>query len=101
MRNLPSEDELATLDGLAEAIGRAGFTEVSAEQKSYAVEVETREFLKSRFISMASRYMKAHLSPAAWTTFQTSAEEALYEQFGERLNFETRVNFVTARTRWN
>jgi ubiquinone/menaquinone biosynthesis C-methylase UbiE len=97
LRNLPSEDELATLDGLAEAISGAGFTEVSAEQKTYAIEVETRDFLISRFISMAARYMKAHLSPTAWTAFLTSAERAVYGQYGERLKFETKVNFVIGR----
>lgn len=94
---LPAEATLSVPEGLARAVGEAGFTDVRVEQKTYAVAVPVGEFLQSRLISMSSRYMAAHLPEAEWSAFLASAEQSFRDTFGERVSVDTTVNFVTAR----
>jgi methyltransferase family protein len=93
---LPSEEQLSSPEGLVNVLQKAGFAELQIEQRIYPLEIETREYVRSRLVSIPSRYMFAHLPRAEWEVFVKSAHEALESQFGETLRFETAVNFARA-----
>lgn len=96
---LPSEGELSDLGGLRRVLVSAGFDAVETHTRDYAIRMKTRDYLRSRAISLTSRYLQARLAPPEWDRFLTETTERLTRDFGEDLHLTASVNFAAAQVR--
>lgn len=96
---LPSEHELAVPAGLRRVLVRAGFDEVETHVRDYPIRMKTRDYLRSRAISLTSRYLHASLSPPEWDRFLAETTATLTEEFGEEVELTTSVNFAVGSLR--
>jgi ubiquinone/menaquinone biosynthesis C-methylase UbiE len=94
---VPAEARLSSLADAAGLIREAGFVAVRAEQRRYDIDVVTEEYVRSRELSAAARFLRTQLDQNKWNSFASRAAEILRERFGDRLRFETLVNFVAGR----
>lgn len=96
---LPSENALASPEGLRRVVVSAGFDAVETHTRDYAIRMKTRDYLQSRAISLTSRYLHARLPPPEWDRFLEETSETLTREFGEDVQFTLSVNFAVGQVR--
>lgn len=94
---VPAEDLLADLGGLRGVLAAAGLHHVRAEVHEYEVTMPTNEFIASRLLTAATRYLRTRLSRTEWDAFLRDAMHRLTGRFGSSIRLRLTVNIGTGR----
>lgn len=93
---LPSERPLADPGRLRDLVSNAGLSVDSVRQIEFAISLDARDYLASRSLAMAARFMKETLPRERWFLFEEAAEQRILTRFGRQVEFAVLVNFAFA-----
>jgi SAM-dependent methyltransferase len=94
LQSLPSEEVFRDGDALAGLLRATGFQLQRGETVRFSVEMDTRDYIGTRRISLSARFMRSRLVTQRWLEFEESVSSMVMERFGSRIQFETAVNFA-------
>lgn len=92
---LPTEQRFSSLEELMSLL--EDLAERHAETRHYSIKIATCDYVESRLLALTARFMKSELEPAQWIRFVDTGRSALFDRFGETLQFTVGVNFATGR----
>ena len=96
---LPGEALLADPARLRDLLADSGLAVNTVSQIEFPISISGKDYLASRSLAMAARYMRDTLPAESWQLFEQSVERRLLARFGRRLEFTVLVNFAIASKR--
>ena len=85
-RALPWEGLFSDRDRAKDALHDAGLRDIWVEKRTYRFETNARDYLDSREVSAAGRFLRRMLGGEFWGTFRSRVETAFAERFPQRFN---------------
>jgi SAM-dependent methyltransferase len=93
---LPSEGALASLDAFTALLEACGLAILEARTIAFGVRMRLDEYLATRAISAAARFVRSQLDPPTWHRFEDSVAAQLRARFGSTAAFDVEAHLVVA-----
>ena len=96
---LPGEQSLADPQTVSELLSASELSVSLLTQLDLPVSISSHDYLLSRSLAMAARYMRRSLPGDIWRQFEVTVADRVLQRFGHHLEFTVRVNFAIATKR--
>jgi len=86
-RVIPSEDRLASGEGLQDLFGAAGLGLISIAALEYTISLSLEDFVTVKAASLERTLLRVMFDANGWTRFTRDVTEALRRRFGSRIEY--------------